>query len=114
VEKSLLHLGAKVSSTQKNADDRLKKHMDEQNAIKHKLNSLLKKDSPSFLQKDLGDIVYEKKIQKSLFVNTYGSEIMTTVLVAVPKAKVEQFKTGYLGYLVELRRNEFEGWKKRA
>ena len=39
---------------------------------------------------------------------------MTTILVAVPRVKVEQFKTGYLGYLIELRRNEYESWKKRA
>jgi hypothetical protein len=57
--------------------------------VRNKLNHLTKKDSPSFMQKDLGDIVYEKKISKNMFVNTHGSEIMTTILVVVNKKKIE-------------------------
>jgi hypothetical protein len=41
------------------------------------------------MQKDLGDIVYEKKITKNMFVNTHGSDIMTTILVVVNKKKIE-------------------------
>jgi hypothetical protein len=63
--------------------------MDEQAEVRNKLNTLTKKDSPSFMQKDLGDIVYEKKITKNMFVNTYGSDIMTTILVVVNKKKIE-------------------------
>jgi hypothetical protein len=57
--------------------------------VRNKLNVLTKKDSPSFMQKDLGDIVYEKKITKNMFVNTHGSDIMTTILVVVNKKKIE-------------------------
>lgn len=89
MDKSLKVLGAKIQATQKTCDDRLKKIIDEQSEVKNKLNHLVKKDSPSFMQKDLGDIVYEKKITKNMFVNTYGSSIMTTVLVVVNKKKIE-------------------------
>lgn len=74
----------------------------------------MKKDSPSFLQKDLGDVIYEKKIGKNLFVNTYGSEVMSSVLVAIPKNKVQAFKEGYLGFLINVRSVEYENFKKRA
>lgn len=74
---------------QKTCDDRLKKIIDEQSEVRNKLSHLTKKDSPSFMQKDLGDIVYEKKITKNMFVNTYGSELMTTILVVVNKKKIE-------------------------
>jgi hypothetical protein len=52
------------------------------------LSQLVKKDSPSFLQKDLGDLVYEKKISKDMFVNTYGSELLVSVLVVVNKKSI--------------------------
>lgn len=59
MDKSLKVLGAKIQGTQKGCDERLKKLIDEQNEVKHKLNALVKKDSTSFLVKDLGDVVYE-------------------------------------------------------
>lgn len=52
------------------------------------------------MQKDLGDIVYEKKITKGMFVNTYGSDIMTSVLVVVNKKKIELFKSSYMDILL--------------
>lgn len=89
MDKSLKVLGAKIQGTQKGCDERLKKLIDEQNELKQNLNALVKKESTSFLQKDLGDVVYEQKISKTNFVNTHGSEVMTTVLVAVQKKKVD-------------------------
>ena len=62
VDKSLKVLGAKVSGIQKTCDEKLKKKMEEQNDIKNKLAALTKKDSKSFMSKDLGDLVYEKKV----------------------------------------------------
>jgi hypothetical protein len=59
------------------------------------LNVLTKKESKSFLVKDLGDIIYEENISDKLFVNVHGSDLMTTVLIVVPKAKVESFKSNY-------------------
>jgi hypothetical protein len=84
--------------------------MDEQAEVKNKLTHLIKKDSASFMQKDLGDIVYEKKITKSMFVNTYGSGIMTTILVVVNKKKIEQFKNSYMRVLLDYYENDFDGW----
>lgn len=84
--------------------------MDEQAEVKTKLSHLITKDSPSFLQKDLADVVYEKKITKQMFVNTYGSDIMTTILVVVNKKKLEQFKSNYMNVLLEYYQNDFDGW----
>jgi hypothetical protein len=114
MDKSLKVLGAKIQGTQKACDDRLKKLMDDQNDIKNHLNALVKKDSDSFLQKDLGDVIYESQISKALFVNTYGSEILTTVLVAVNKTKVEKFRSEYLSFLLKFYETDFDNWKKRT
>jgi len=62
------------------------------------------------MQKDLGDIVYEKKITKNMFVNTFGSELMTTILVVVNKKKIEQFKGSYMRVLLDYYQNDFDGW----
>mmetsp|Transcript_3322 Transcript_3322/g.5515 ORF Transcript_3322/g.5515 Transcript_3322/m.5515 type:complete len:326 (-) Transcript_3322:130-1107(-) len=114
MDKSLKFLGAKIQGTQKGCDDRLKKLLDEQNEVKGKLNALVKKDSASFLQKDLGDVIYEQKIGRQFFVNSHGSELMTTVLVAVNKKKVEHFQQNYLTILLNHYSNDFENWKKRT
>jgi hypothetical protein len=58
----------------------------------------------------LADVVYEKKITKQMFVNTYGSDIMTTILVVVNKKKLEQFKSSYMNVLLEYYQNDFDGW----
>ena len=96
MDKSLKILGSKIQASQKTADDRLKKITDESNEIKSKLIQLQKKDSPSFLSKDLGDLVYEKKINKDQFVNTYmtdgfSSELLVTILVVVNKKNIQKF-----------------------
>ena len=62
------------------------------------------------MQKDLGDIVYEKKITKNMFVNTYGSDIMTTILIVVSKKKIDQFKGSYMKVLLDFYQSDFEGW----
>lgn len=100
MDKSLKVLGTKIQTTQKIADDKLKKLMDDTNEIKSKLSELVKKDSPSFLAKDLGDLVYERKIKKDLFVNTYeGINMLVTVLVVVPKKSIDKFTSSYVGWL---------------
>jgi hypothetical protein len=58
----------------------------------------------------LADVVYEKKITKQMFVNTYGSDIMTTILVVVNKKKLEQFKSSYMNVLLDYYQNDFDGW----
>jgi len=88
--------------------------MDEQNEIKTKLNQLTKKVSPSFLVKDLGDIIYEEKISKNFFVNIHGSELMTTVLVVVHKKKVDQFRNSYFTILLDHYNNDLQNWERRT
>lgn len=58
----------------------------------------------------MADVVYEKKITKQMFVNTYGSDIMTTILVVVNKKKLEQFKSSYMNVLLDYYQNDFDGW----
>lgn len=59
-------------------------------------------------------MVYEKKITKQMFVNTYGSDIMTTILVVVNKKKLEVFKANYMKVLLDYYQNDFDGWQKRT
>lgn len=95
-------------------DTRLKKLLDEQTAIKNKLQHLTKKDSPSYTQKDLADLVYEKGISPTHFVNTYKSELMTTVLVVVPKKKVDAFRASYFTLLLDHNSADQAKWEART
>jgi hypothetical protein len=57
---------------------------------------LARKESKSFMQTDLEVLVYEKKMNASLFVNThYADTSMTSVLVVIPKKKTEEFHSNY-------------------
>ena len=60
MDKSLKLIGAKIAGHQKTCDEKFKEIMDKQNDLKNKLATLQKKESKSFLVKDLSDIVYEK------------------------------------------------------
>jgi len=111
MDKSLKVLGSKIQSSQKTADDRLKKITDETNEVKSKLSTLIKKDSPSFLQKDLGDLVYEQKISKDMFVNTHGSELLVSVLVVVNKKSIQKFQEAYQDMLLNFYENDYDKWK---
>jgi len=64
------------------------------------------------MQTDLGDIVYKKDIPSKLFVNTYGSEMMTTLLVVVQKKKIDQFLQLYPELLVQYNEVNFDTWCK--
>jgi hypothetical protein len=88
--------------------------MDESSDVKNKLGQLTKKDSNSFLQKDLGDIVYEKKIPKDQFINTHGSNLMVSVLVVINKKNVDKFKASYMRMLLEFYEQDNEKWQQRT
>lgn len=64
--------------------------------------------------KDLSDLVYEKKINKQLFVNTYDSTWMTSVLVVVNSKSIDQFKEVYPNCLSQYYQADFENWQKRT
>jgi V-ATPase subunit C len=78
-------------------DGDLKKVMDELNDVKNNLGQLSKgKDSPSFLQKDLGDIIYNSNLNADIyFVEKHGSEILATCIAIVHKTKAEIFLSTY-------------------
>ena len=73
-----------------------------------------KKEGKVLTQKDLGDVVYDSKMPKSLFVNTHGSELMTTLLVVVHKKKIDSFRQLYPELLIQFNQTDFENWKKRT
>jgi hypothetical protein len=68
-------------------DGDLKKSTDELNEAKNNLAQMSKgKDSNSFLQKDLGDIIYNTKIDPdTFFVEAKGSEALSTFIAIVHK-----------------------------
>ena len=53
-------------------------------------------------------------MDKRLFVNTHGSDLMTTVLCVVNKKKVDAFEKTYWTCLIEYYRNDYDSWKKRT
>lgn len=67
------------------------------------------------MQKDLSDLIYEAPVVSgSNFVNTHGqTELMTTILIAVPKAKIQQFGGFYMTCLIDQKEKDYESWKKR-
>ena len=88
--------------------------LDEQNKLKIQLGNLQKKDSPSYVNKDLSDLVYEKNLSKHYFVNTHDSQMLTTVLVVVKKQKIEDFKKVYPNSLLNFYQADFENWQNRT
>lgn len=69
----------------------MKKLLDEKNETKQKLEHLEKKSGATLNQKDLGSEIYENKIQGQEFINTYSSELMTSILIVVSKKKEQGF-----------------------
>lgn len=115
MDKSLKILGTKIAATQKTCDDKLKKLTDDTNEIKSKLMELVKKDSPSFMAKDLGDLVYERKIKKDYFVNTYyDTKMLVTVLVVVNKKNIDKFVGSYMYWLTDFYAQDYEKWQQRT
>lgn len=68
-------------------DGDLKKIQDELNDKKNSLGSVSKsKESPSYLVKDLGDIIYNSDINPDIyFIEKLGSENLTTMIAILHK-----------------------------
>ena len=59
--------------------------------------------------------MYEEKIDKKHFVNTYAQDTqMTTLLVVVNKKKREIFEESYLGLLINFNESDFENWQRKT
>lgn len=84
-------------------DGDLKKVQDELNEAKNNYNSLSKgKASESFLQKDLGEIIYNSTINPdAYFVEKAMSENLNTLIYICHKAKIQQFADVYERLVVE-------------
>ena len=114
MDKSLKFLGNKIQATEKQCADRLKKKTDEVAQIKNKLQALTRKFSKNYLQTDLEVLVYEKKINQTFFVNFHYPETkMTTILLVVPKKKVNEFQDTYENLLLNHNAADKEMWEKR-
>jgi len=99
----------------KSCDDRLKKITEEANDVKNKLTLLKKKESDVLTAKDLGDVVYEQKIDKKYFVNTYyDTEILTSCLICVHNKKIKYFEDNYYSFLIQHYKADYESWRKRT
>jgi V-type H+-transporting ATPase subunit C len=90
--RSLVDIATIISEKMTSIDSDMKKHIDEYNTLKSQLFQFKKKEDGNFLSRDPGDIVYGK-IDKKNFI--HDSKFLRNVLVIVPKAKIEQFKTTY-------------------
>ena len=88
--------------------------LDDQNKLKIQLSNLQKKDSPSYTNKDLGDLVYEKNLSRGFFVNNYESTMLTTILVVVNKKKIDHFRNTYPTSLLNFYKADFENWQNRT
>lgn len=67
------------------------------------------------MQTDLEVIIYEKKMNADLFVNTHYTDTqMTSVLVVVPKKKTDEFMGNYEELLLNFNKNDLANWTKRT
>ena len=66
-------------------DGDLKKLQDDMSETRNVYNQVAKKEGTSFLNKDLGDIIYNSKVNAELFVEKLGSTWLATVIAIVNK-----------------------------
>lgn len=71
-------------------DGDLKKVQDELNDAKNHYNSISKgKETTSFVNKDLGEIIYNSQINPDIyFVEKHGSEELATIVAIVHKYEI--------------------------
>lgn len=83
---------------------------------------MAKKKGTLYTQIDLGDKVYEQsnQVKPDVFVNSHypsefeGAALMTSVLVAVPGKRSQEFEQSYWRLLIEFNEAGVEGWSRRA
>ena len=66
-------------------DGDLKKLQDDMSETRNVYNQVAKKEGNSFINKDLGDIIYNSKVNAELFVEKLGSQWLSTVIAIVNK-----------------------------
>ena len=90
--RSLIEISQIISEKMVTNDNDIKKHIEEYNQLKLQLNQLKKRDEGSFLNRDLGDIIYGT-ITAANFV--HESKFLRNVIIVVPKSKVGYFNDNY-------------------
>lgn len=95
--RSLVELSGMIAERMRTIDGDLKKVQDELNDVKNQYGAVSKgKDSASFTQKDLGEIIYNSKIDPDrFFVEKHGSENLTTLVYIQHKTKLLPFQENY-------------------
>lgn len=96
--------------------------MDKLASLRSTLNSLAKKKGTLYTQIDLGDKVYEQsnQVKPDVFVNSHyggefvGASLMTSVLVAVPGKRSQEFEQSYWKLLIDFNEAGVEGWSRRT
>ena len=74
------------------SEDMLKKHQEEQNQIKAKLSTYMKKEGGNLNTRDFTDDIYTNKgLSIKNFVEGVGTELFTNLLVVLPKLKFDLF-----------------------
>jgi len=64
------------------------------------------------MTKDLADVVYdEPPVKKDVFVNVHGCDYLTTILVVVPKPKLNQYSDFYMTALLNQKKKDYEARK---
>ena len=90
--RSLVEIAQIVSEKMVTNDNDIKKHIEEYNVLKSQMTQLRKKDEGTFINRDLGDIIYGN-IPASGFV--HESKFLRNVIIVVPKNKVTYFNDNY-------------------
>ncbi len=65
--------------------------MDEFNLLKNRISSMIKKDTGSLQVRDFTDEIYKPEIRPESFVEHFGSEIFSNLLIVVNNEKLAQF-----------------------
>ena len=72
-------------------EELLRKHQEEFNQIRQKLNQFAKKDGGNLNTRDFTDDIYTMNIDVNNFVESVGTQSFTNALVVIGKGKIQQF-----------------------
>jgi len=112
---SLKELIEIIQKTQKTNEDIIKHRQEDYKNIKDRLASYSKKEGGTYLTKDFTDDIYSRSdITAEAFVDHYGSEMFSNLLIVVPKAKHATFQQEMDGMMTEYYENLAENELRKA
>jgi len=92
-KRSLLELTGICQKKMKDTDEKMKNHLESHTNIKNKLSAFSKKEGGNLMVRDFTDDLYNLPIPEEIFVEKFGSDMFSNLLVVVPKTKIDVFKT---------------------